>query len=197
MDKRIEKTHRKVSEAAISLLGEHGYAAFNMEAVAAAAGVSKSTLYRHWPTKLGLIASALETLNEQPRPHPSAGDIHERVSQLLRHLTEALTHSRVAACIPALIEAAAQHHEVAAFLHGYSARRRQTLVATLRDGVAAGELPADFDTELAALALSGAVFYRRLMTPEPFASNEVPALVSLVLGAKRGVRDSSAPNERR
>ncbi len=124
-----------------------------MEAVAEKAGVSKSTLYRHWPTKLSLIADALETLNEQPQPIPSRGDVRQRTCELLRHLAEALATSQFAACIPALIEASERHAEVADFLHAYSARRRKTLVDVLREGVATGELPAGFDAEMASLAL--------------------------------------------
>jgi TetR/AcrR family transcriptional regulator, regulator of autoinduction and epiphytic fitness len=160
MDKRIERTWREVRGAAIKLLGEQGYARFNMELVAATAGVSKSTLYRHWPTKLSLIADALETLNVQPQPKPLDGDIRQRVTVLLCHLAEALSNSPFAACIPGLIEAAKHHPEVANFLYDYSARRRETLVVLLRDAVTAGELPADFDAEMAAFALSGAIFYR-------------------------------------
>jgi len=183
MDKRIERTKREVRSAAIALLGRRGYAAFNMEAVAGEAGVSKSTLYRHWPTKLSLIADALETLNIQPRPGPVDGDVRQRVTVLLCHLAEALSTSPFAACIPGLIEAAKHHPEVADFLHGYSARRRETLVALLRDAIAAGELPADFDAETVAFAFSGAIFYRRLMTPEPYSTEEIPVLVAAILGS--------------
>lgn len=184
MDKRIERTQREVRSAAIALLGERGYAAFNMEAVAEKAGVSKSTLYRHWPTKLLLIADAFETLNVQPQPGPLDGDVRQRVTVLLRHLAEALATSPIAACIPGLIEAAKHHPEVAHFLHEYSAHRRETLVALLRNAAAAGELPTDFDAETAAFALSGAIFYRHLMTPEPYSAEEVPALVATVLGSE-------------
>lgn len=184
MDKRIERTRREVCGAAIELLGDRGYTAFNMEAVADKAGVSKSTLYRHWPTKLSLIAAALEILNTQPQPGPQDGDIRHRVTVLLRHLTEALATSPFAACIPGLIEAAKHHPEVAHFLHEYSARRRRTLVILLRDAAAGGELPSDFDAETVAYALSGAIFYRSLMTPEPYSKEEVPALVAAVLGSR-------------
>jgi TetR/AcrR family transcriptional regulator, regulator of autoinduction and epiphytic fitness len=184
MDKRIERTWREVRSAAIVLLGERGYAAFNMEAVAAKAGVSKSTLYRHWPTKLSLIADALDTLNVQPQPGPVDGNIRQRVTVLLCHLAEALSTSPIAACMPGLIEAAKHHLEVEDFLHTYSARRRETLVALLRDAITTGELPAGFDAETVAVAFSGAIFYRRLMTPKPYAPEEVPALVAAILGTE-------------
>jgi TetR/AcrR family transcriptional regulator, regulator of autoinduction and epiphytic fitness len=51
----------------------------------------------------------------------------------------------------------------------------------LREAVKLGELAADFDPELGALALSGPIFYCRLMTPTPFSQRKVEKLVDLVL----------------
>lgn len=115
---------------------------------------------------------------------PLDGNVRQRVMVLPRHLAEALATSRFAACIPGLIGAAKHYPEVAHFLHEYIARRRETLVALLRNAVAAGELLTNFDAESAAFALSGAIFYRHLMTPEPYSAEEVPALVATVLGAE-------------
>ncbi len=182
MDRRIERTHQAVREATLAVLGNRGYATFTMEAVADAAGVSKSTIYRHWPTKLALIADSLETLNQQPRLEVHKGSVRERVRQLLRHLAEVFSDSPLAACIPALIEAAEHHDEVARFLHSYNARRRQTLSDTLQEGIASGELSPNLDPELAALALIGPIIYRRTMTPTPLKAERVSALVNLVLG---------------
>ena len=71
---------------------------------------------------------------------------------------------------------------MAAFLHGYSADRRRTLVAAIRAGVDAGELPAHLDPELAALALSGPAFYCRTMTPDPLTPDQARRLITQVLG---------------
>ena len=182
MDKRIERTRETVMTATIDLLGERGYAAFNIEAVAATSGVAKSTIYRHWPTKLALISEALESLNVQPAPPELSGSHHEQVCSLLGHLAEMLAESRFSACIPALIEAAEHHAEVSDFLHAYSARRRNSLVDLIQQGIAAGEFPARCDAEAASLALSGALFYCRVMTPEPFPRERIAALVKTVLG---------------
>jgi TetR/AcrR family transcriptional regulator of autoinduction and epiphytic fitness len=181
VDPRIERTQQAVRQATLEVLGQRGYAAFTVEAVAATARVAKSTIYRHWPTKLDLIADALETLNEQPRP-PATGSTRDQIEQLLEHLATAFTASVLSACIPALIEAAEHHPEVAAFLHGYSARRRRTLVDLIRTGVDRGELPAHLDPELAALALSGPFVYCRTMTPNPLPKRAVRRLAVQVLG---------------
>ncbi len=55
---RIERTQQAVRHAALEVLGRRGYAAFTIEAVAEAARVGKTTIYRQWPTKLALIADA-------------------------------------------------------------------------------------------------------------------------------------------
>lgn len=187
MDRRIEKTLTNAREAAIDVLAKGGFAAFNMEAVADHSRIAKSTLYRHWPDRVALLSDALETLNRQPRrPEPlKRNELHARVVELLTHLASVLENSRIASVIPALIEAAEHHPQVASFLHTYSANRRQTLVALLAEGVELGELPADFDTELAALVMSGPIFYCRLMSSTPFPVARVAELVDYALPRPR------------
>src|SRR5215218_1479875 len=164
MDPRIRRTRDAVLPATLRVLAERGFANFTMEGVAEAAGVSKSTVYRYWPTKIELLRDALEGLNRQPEVQLESGSARERIERLLEHLAAALSDSLLSACIPALIEAAERHPEVAEFLHQYSDRRRSALTAVIRKGIEEGELPTHLDPEFAALALSGPIFYRRLMT---------------------------------
>nr|WP_281389784.1 TetR/AcrR family transcriptional regulator [Pelagibacterium limicola] len=170
-------------EAALDVLAQGGFGAFTMEAVAAHSEIAKSTLYRHWPDRMALLSDALETLNLQPRrSEPLQQDeLRARVIELLTHLASVLENSRVAKVIPALIDAAEHYPQVASFLHTYSATRRQTLVALLREGVTIGELPPDFDAELAALMMSGPIFYCRLMSPTSFPVARIPKLVDFAL----------------
>ena len=94
--------------------------------------------------------------------------------------------SVVAACTPALIDASERRRARSATLfHQYTSERRQTLVDALRDGIASGELDAALDPELAAVALAGAVMYRRLTTPTPLDPSEAEALVATVLAKGR------------
>lgn len=182
MDPRIQRTRDAVLPATLSVLAERGFASFTMEAVAEAAGVAKSTVYRYWPTRIALLRDALEGLNRQPDVQIEAGPARARIERLLEHLAAALSDSLLSACIPALVEAAERHPEVAGFLHQYSDRRRSALTAVLRQGIEDGELPAHLDPELSALALSGPIFYRRLMTATPFPIADVRALLRQVLG---------------
>jgi len=195
MDKRIERTLGNAREAAIDVLAQGGFAAFTMEAVAEQSGISKSTLYRHWPDRMALLSDSLETLNRQPRQAEPLrpNELRGRVIELITHLASVFENSRIARVMPALIEAAEHHPQVADFLHNYSATRRQTLVRTLQEGVELGELLADFDPELAALVLSGPIFYCRLMSPTPFSPEKVADLVDFALRGANQHRRKTVP----
>jgi AcrR family transcriptional regulator len=183
VDPRVERSRRVILQAALAELGAAGYGAFTIESVAARAGVGKSTIYRHWPGKLALVADAFQSLNVQPAPPEGGGAPRERIARLLRHLAEVVADSPFAACIPALIDAAERDREVRRFHHTYNAQRRQRLVDAIAEGVEAGDFPARLDPELAALALIGPIFYRRLMTGQPFEPARVGELIDTVLGA--------------
>lgn len=182
MDPRIERTRKTVHQATLSVLGQVGYAAFTIEGVARESGVAKSTIYRHWPTRLALISDSLEILNQQPRPEIDATTVREQVAQLIEHLVQVFDDSVLSACIPALIEAAEHHPEVAEFLHTYSAQRRQSLVDTIQRGIDSGELPQHLNAELTALALSAPIIYNRTMTPKAMTSRQAGELVDMLLG---------------
>ncbi len=183
-DPRIAHSRRAICRAALQEFASEGYAGFRMESVAARAGVGRSTVYRHWPNKAALIADALQTLNVQPNPEIDLADgtARQRIELLLNHLASALADSPVSDCVPALIHAAEHESDVRDFFHLYSAQRRQRLTDTIAAGVAAGEFPARVDPDASSVALSGALFYRRLMTDDPSDADFITTLVDSVLG---------------
>ena len=189
VDPRIIESRHRVLTAALEELAEVGYGGFAIESVCRRSGVAKSTVYRHWPGKLPLIADALRSLNEQPGLAAASGALAdqspwERVVEIVRHLVTAFTGSMVAACTPALVDAAERDAELRGLFHGYNAERRQTLVDALVAGVEAGDFPRRLDPELAAAALAGAVMYRRLMTPTPLSADDAESLTATVLGPR-------------
>jgi AcrR family transcriptional regulator len=182
-DPRIDRSVRLVREAALVELAERGYGGFRIESVARRSGVAKSTIYRHWSGRLSLVADAFESLDVQPPVGGDAGPVgRARVGELLRHLAGAMRDSTLSGCLPALVEAAEHDGDVRRFLHTFSAGRRQALVDAIREAREAGEVRADVDPEEAALALSGAIIYGRLMTDLRFDAAAVDRLAATVLG---------------
>ncbi|MBN8906783.1 MAG: helix-turn-helix transcriptional regulator, partial [Rhodospirillales bacterium] len=52
---RNQQTHGAILDAARDLLRQEGESRFSFEQVASAAGVSKASIYRRWPTKGALL----------------------------------------------------------------------------------------------------------------------------------------------
>jgi len=179
-DPRIERSRRVILEAVLEELGAVGYGALTIEAVAARAGVAKSTVYRHWAGKLALVEDAFRTIKAQAFV-PEAGTLRERVVGFLEQLARLVEESTYSACMPALIEAAERDPQVRAFHCQFSTERRAVLVDVLREALAAGELPKGADPELLTDALVGPIVMRRLLFFEPFDPDRVPALVDQVL----------------
>lgn len=181
VDPRVARTRRVVLAAVLEELAEIGHADFTIESVAARCGVGKSTIYRHWDGKPELILDAMHTLNTQPAPEPD-GSPRERIRQLLHHLTHAISDGSLGPAIPALVEAAERDPELRVLLNDYSTGRRRALVDAIALGIDAGDVDATIDPELAANALSGAIFYARLMTSTPMSGTAVDRLITTVLG---------------
>lgn len=182
VDPRITRTREVVLIAVLEELAEVGHAEFTIESVATRSGVGKSTIYRHWDGKTQLILDAMHALNTQPAPDPD-GPPRERIRGLLHHLTHALTDGPLGPAIPALIEAAERDGELRRLLDDYSTGRRRALVEAITHGAEHGHIGAT-DPELAAHALSGAIFYARLMTATPMSPETVDRLIITVLGPR-------------
>jgi TetR/AcrR family transcriptional regulator of autoinduction and epiphytic fitness len=186
-DPRVERSRRVILEAVLDELGAVGYGALTIEAVAARAGVGKSTIYRHWPGKLELVEDAFRTL-KAPVVVPESGTLRDKVVGLLEQIACLVEESTYSACMPALIEAAERDPEVRDFHCRFSSERRAVLVGLLRDAVENGELPSQTDPEMLADALVGSIFLRRLMLHQPLDPALAPVLVDQLLPARGGRR---------
>ncbi|MDR3656949.1 MAG: helix-turn-helix domain containing protein [Mycobacterium sp.] len=73
-DARIVRTRADVARTAFDVLVEEGSEALTHARVAERAGYSKTTLYKHWPARSDLAATALEALRDFQHREPT-GDI--------------------------------------------------------------------------------------------------------------------------
>jgi len=181
-DPRIERSRQLILAAALAELGAVGYGGFIIETVAARAGGGKSTIYRLWPDKLSLIIDAFETLHLEGSPDMSSGSPRDKLERILRHVAQIAAASPFSVCLPALIDGAERDPALRRFHHEFQSAVRQPLIGLIAAGIASGDFPSHLDAELAALALLGAIFFRRLMTAETFDPAQAGALVDTVMG---------------
>jgi AcrR family transcriptional regulator len=160
---RRPETEDAILDAALRLLAEQGYGRLSFEGVAAAAGVSKPTLYRRWAGKADLAMAALARgidVEEQP---PAAGATGDRLVFVLRNLTHRLVRPGSMALVGTLLAEEARTPElIALFRDRVWKRRWQTLRRILDDGRARGEVRADADLDAAINLLIGAIYARHL-----------------------------------
>ena len=183
LDPRVERSRRVIQDAVIAEMAAVGYGAMTIEAVAKRARVSKATIYRQWKNKLEIVESALGVMKDDMELDESV-PVRERITYMLTWLATFLADSEnpASACLPALVSAAQYDDDVRAFHYRFSGQRRQVLAGMIRDGQAAGDIDPELDADRATEILVGPLFYRRLMTEDPYPPADVGDLVTTILG---------------
>jgi AcrR family transcriptional regulator len=145
---RSERVVRRVLEAAIAELARSGYAGFRMDAVAAAAAVNKTTIYRRWPSRAALVAAVVERLRTPLRanPLPDTGRLER---DLVAAFTRRFTFGRhVEGRAWARLLDERHSAEVEAIIGAAVNERRDEWRAMVTRAVARGELPPRTDARL-------------------------------------------------
>ncbi len=85
---RSARVVTSVLTAAVSELTRSGYDRFRVDAVASAAGVNKTSVYRRWPTKLALVAAALRARPVMVDAPPDEGTLRSDLVLALERACE-------------------------------------------------------------------------------------------------------------
>lgn len=180
---RDARTDDAVLEAALALLAEGGYARLTMEAVAAAAGTTKPTLYRRWPCKDQLVVAALSRFQLADAPVPT-GDTRADLARILEDFRGKLLRPHGMAMVGTIL--AEERHLpglIAQFRERIVRPRREGLLAILEAARGRGEIAPEADTEAMANALVGA-FYAHYLAHGTIPEDLPRRLVALLLPAR-------------
>lgn len=164
-----------ILRAGVQLLEERGVRRMSMQAVAAAARVSKATIYRRWPSKdaliLDLVAGATDEATAEPDAPPASPDDApdappDARADLLAWVRSGLEAERSTpgAALQHLVRRAAEDPALASSLRRRVLRRhRDRFVTIVERGVAAGQIRADLDVATLLDLVCGPLLYRRLL----------------------------------
>jgi AcrR family transcriptional regulator len=195
---RGETREKAVLSAVIGLLGELGYEGMTMDAVAARAHASKTTIYKRWPGKPQLVRAAVDgyvtgRLTAGADTGSLRGDLIAVMQAMASHLT-----AEFLAMMSGLVHAMRADPELAAALRPHLGIGHEAALLIVSRAASRGELPAGADAELADLAheVIEAHVLRQMagdgtLSPE-FARHVVDDLVIPVLAAyQKGGRDDT------
>ncbi len=101
-----QRRRERLLAVGAALLLRDGYHAATMEGIAAAAGVSKATLYAYFPDKAALFLAAIEGGQIGPSP-ATVRETRETLEQILRALAEPQGREAVTAALRRLLDLAA------------------------------------------------------------------------------------------
>lgn len=153
--------------ATYQLLGEIGYAAMTMDAVAARAQASKATIYRRWPGKPALVKAAMDAHDaEYVADIPDTGTARGDLIAALLALT-AQVDDHYVTMMTGVMHAMRVDTELADALREHVADEDLGPFRTVVDrAIARGELPEGTETELAHQVSEGQIM-RRMFLGEP------------------------------
>lgn len=176
---RSERADKAIIESTLALLVEEGgVGGVSIEAVAARAGVGKTTIYRRWPNKEALIIDALASLKE-PEPELGGGSVRDDLIALAGALGVQQDDRQRVGVYWSVFGNGDKHPELhRRFIRDVVEPRRERMRAVLRRGIETGELRSDIDIDLVMWLIMGAVVNRARAwgigpVPEDFAERLV------------------------
>jgi AcrR family transcriptional regulator len=164
---RSQAAHDAILKAALRLVTKRGFRAVGVNEIAAAAGVGKMTLYRHWPNKAALVMDSLLILIGSETAFPEAGSALESLRRQL-DLQVAFFRSPRGNLIRSLVAEAQSDPELAgAFRDRWLNPRREGVRQIMQAAIAEGSLRRDLDIDAAIDLLYGSLYYRLLLASGP------------------------------
>jgi AcrR family transcriptional regulator len=170
-----------IRAAILRLLGEVGYGALTMDAVASEAGVGKATIYRRWRTKQELVVDTISELNRSWTVDADTGSIEGDLRQLVHRMVE-MMDSPVGMATRSLL--AAMQHEPAlidAFREGPMAVWRRAYTDMWARAQARGEVGPGMPQSIPAEASTALLVQRWLVTREPVDDAYADAVLETVV----------------
>jgi AcrR family transcriptional regulator len=164
---RSEQAHRKVLEAAAKLFSESGIDSTSMDAIADVSGVSKATIYKHWPDKDSLCLEVMGYVHglDEERPVFDSGDFRADLIAELRYQPAQDRKALRERIMPHLIAYASRNQTFGlAWRSRVLEPARAAMRNILKRGEAKGVLQPGIDPEVGIALLLGPMIYRHVFT---------------------------------
>lgn len=173
-DPRVERTHAAVIKAASGLLMAEGPSAITHSNVAAAAGVSRTTVYTHWPTREDLLRATIDAIrSHKPLIDDLVGNLRADLGTLFAPVASDLLDEQRAAAIATMMQRSLFDPEVVAVRNGFLTEFTDVLAEVLDRAVKSGELRHDTDVRYAITSVLGSLLFRRFLSNEVFDASVV------------------------
>jgi len=173
-----------ILDATAELLADHGYLALTVEAVAARAGVAKSTVYRRWPGKDELVMDSLCGL-KGAQFDPVGESVRDDLFDMLVRMRDVWVTGRFGQLMGRLAADGIERPDLyREFKARFVAPRRAVNRRIIERGIAEGLIRADTDIEVIMSLLVSPIINATLTHQPALTDRQLEFIVDTVL---RGV----------
>jgi TetR/AcrR family transcriptional regulator, regulator of autoinduction and epiphytic fitness len=163
VDPRLAETRRLVKEATLDLIAEVGFEGTSIELISERSGVSRTTIYRHWPDPSVLYLEAFDPPSDELAPPPLTGDIVSDLLGYIQHVADRLNDERFAAALTAQIDKARRDPAYREAHLQYAIARNEHGVNLFRAGMSSGQLRPDLDPQHETDLILSFLVYQRIV----------------------------------
>lgn len=182
---RSAQSHQAMLRATLELLAEVGFNAMSMDAIAARAGVGKTTIYRRYASKEELVADAIENVREEIIL-PDTGTLWGDIEALIQNAAQITLSPMGRQTVAMIINSASSDPQFAQlYWTKYLNPRRKTFAVVLERAKARNEIQANLDPDLVFDTMSGIMLYALIFPPTSESwTTYIRRALNLILGSK-------------
>lgn len=181
---RSEAADEAILDAAVDLLTEQGFLALTIEAVAARAGVAKTTVYRRWPSKDDLLMDAVGCIKGPPA-NPPGESVRADLLWMLVRMRDGWFKGRFGRLMGRLAADGIERPDL--YREGrdrYVAPRHAAMRGIIQRGIAEGSIRSDVDPEWVIAMVASPIIAAALTHQDALPRRQLEFVVDTVL---RGV----------
>jgi len=170
-----------VLASAAALFAERGIEGTSVDAIASHSGVSKATIYKHWPDKKALWLEALGRLHglHLPRPSFRTGDLRRDLIAFLSYAPPAECQEQRERTMPSVMAYAARDPEFGrAWREHVIGRTVQDATEIIQRGIEEGRLDSSLHTEFGVSLLVGPLLFQKMFGSAVDLPDDLAALIA-------------------
>ena len=167
-DPRLIATRTHALEAALKLLQEKGVLAVTHASVSSETGISRSTLYRHWPMLDDLRNNAFRQAATSPVFSPKTnGPLRTDLKWILGNLLTALNETAWGQIAPQVVAAAATDEKARAVINTFMRDRFQNVQDVFDAAKTRGEVAREVEVQPLIEVAVSVPYFRKLVAGLP------------------------------
>jgi AcrR family transcriptional regulator len=185
--RRNEAARQAILDAAIALLRDPPDRDITIDAIAAASGAGRQTIYRWWTSKGAVLAEAMAQRAQAVAPAPDTGRLAGDLHQFLADTALAMAEPPTRQMLHHLMASAHHDPHVADAVADFTAQRRAELRDLLERGRTRDELNSKTNLETLVDLAYGFLWYRLLVDHAPLDDQAARELTEALLAAGTAV----------